>query len=497
MKRVSKTGILSAWAQSLAGELPVGWSQSITRAAAERWLFILLSLLVSAGFMGRAAPDAVYVRDRQISMMVANYDFDLLRWEAHALGEKGQALLAHPAQGIDITQGAARVKAYVERAHRVSELETVLSLHLGEGDAGDTPEQAARRSEIARLRAVQDRERPVVEEILQRQVSSVLAENGFGVSGKIVPPVFFTFTEPPQTLVVSPRNRIVNVYQKMLTPEMTVEDAETVESTIYEQMNLSAYVTRIGGLGAFPTMVIDRSSLPWIVSTVAHEWTHNYLTMFPLGMLYGSSPQMKTLNETVADIVGDEIGEQVLRRYYPEFASPPEQPPEATPEEGEGEPEPPPRIPYPTEFDFDREMRETRLRVDGLLRYGLVDAAERYMETRRKFFVAHGYPIRVLNQAYFAFHGSYGTTAFSPSYLSGEPVLAGPSLEQLRELSPNLLAFVHRVRWFTSMKDLQEAITNLERQSEKAKTTRSASETQMRKAGFERIGRQRSHNDDD
>jgi DNA polymerase-3 subunit alpha len=38
---------------------------------------------------------------------------------------------------------------------------------------------------------------------------------------------------------------------------------------------LSAYITNIGGLGAFPTQVVEQASLSWVLSTVAHEWTHN------------------------------------------------------------------------------------------------------------------------------------------------------------------------------------------------------------------------------
>jgi len=56
-------------------------------------------------------------------------------------------------------------------------------------------------------------------------------------------------------------------------------------------------------------------------------------------------------------------------------------------------------------------MRETRIRVDKLLAQGRIEEAEAYMEERRQEFVAHGYYIRKLNQAYFAFHGAYADTS--------------------------------------------------------------------------------------
>ncbi|MEZ4715811.1 MAG: hypothetical protein R2851_06945 [Caldilineaceae bacterium] len=68
----------------------------------------------------------------------------------------------------------------------------------------------------------------------------------------------------------------------------------------------------------------------------------------------------------------------------------------------------------PTPFDFRTEMRRTRLMVDRLLADPITRRGRRpYMEQQRQQFVANGYPIRKLNQAYFAFHGSYGTSAAS------------------------------------------------------------------------------------
>jgi len=77
--------------------------------------------------------------------------------------------------------------------------------------------------------------------------------------------------------------------------------------------------------------------------------------------------------------------------------------------------------------------------------------AEQYMEIRRQLFVENGYNLRTLNQAYFAFHGSYGTGAAASS-----PI--GPDLVRLRELSPDLRTFLETVRWFTSADDLTQAL---------------------------------------
>ena len=72
---------------------------------------------------------------------------------------------------------------------------------------------------------------------------------------------------------------------------------------------------------------------------------------------------------------------------------------------------------------------------------------EAYMEERRLFFVEHGHNIRKLNQAYFAFHGSYAT---NPS--TGNPI--GGQLEWLRAQSPTLRDYIHTVAAFSRYDDL-------------------------------------------
>ncbi len=78
-------------------------------------------------------------------------------------------------------------------------------------------------------------------------------------------------------------------------------------------------------------------------------------------------------------------------------------------------------------------MHATRVRVDELLAAGRVEEAEQYMEERRALFVENGYMIRKLNQAYFAFYGSY---ADQPGATGSDPI--GPALRELRYYSPSL-----------------------------------------------------------
>ncbi len=437
------TPALAAWPPDIARrDLP------IRLGAIQQLFWMVVSCALVLGLAGRAAPTGPEVRNQRIAAVVADRQFSLLTWEIAGLTEKTAALVSQPARNVDGKAASRLVLTYLDDARRLGEDEAALNRLLSEGRTSADPEVQRLHQEIAQTRSRQASRRPTVEAILQRQVTAELAAAGFGVDGVVLPPVLFSFTEPPKKLVISPRTRIVTIYTEMLAADVDPLEASAREQAIQAaDPTLSALITGIGGLGAYPTMVVDRASLPWILSTIAHEWVHNYLTLFPLGLRYGASGELTTINETVADIVGDEIGERVLRRYYPDQV-PPEEADIPGAEQGEA-PRTVPDMPPP--FDFRREMRETRLRVDALLAQGLVETAEAYMEARRKFFVAHGYPIRVLNQAYFAFHGSYATGPASTS-----PI--GPQLVELRSRLGDVAAFLHTVRWFTGLEDLERAL---------------------------------------
>jgi hypothetical protein len=223
---------------------------------------------------------------------------------------------------------------------------------------------------------------------------------------------------------------------------MSVEAQEELEAAVTDTIDRSALVVPIGGIGIFPSMVIETSNVNFLADVTAHEWMHHWLSFHPLGINYAASPELRTINETVASIVGTEVGKKVIERFYPEYVP---QPTAAS------------SIPLPTfdpngppPFDFRAEMQETRVTADRLLADGQIVAAEFYMEARRRYFVANGYNIRKLNQAYFAFYGAY---ADSPGATGSDPI--GPALTTLRQRSPSLRAFMEQVAPVTSLEELQ------------------------------------------
>ncbi len=115
---------------------------------------------------------------------------------------------------------------------------------------------------------------------------------------------------------------------------------------------------------------------------------------------------------------------------------------------------PPPERVHEDQFSFNANMRKTRLRVDELLAAGKVEEAEAYMEQRRQKLVEMGYYIRKLNQAYFAFYGSYA--AGKGWAAATNPV--GEQLRILRERSPTLAGFLTTVARMSSYEDLLDEL---------------------------------------
>jgi hypothetical protein len=67
--------------------------------------------------------------------------------------------------------------------------------------------------------------------------------------------------------------------------------------------------------------------------------------------------------------------------------------------------------------------------------------------------VDNGYQIRKLNQAYFAFYGSY---ADQPGATGADPI--GPALRNLRYYSESLYDFILKVRGITTLEQLNAAL---------------------------------------
>jgi hypothetical protein len=405
-------------------------------------LLITLALILTAASV---PPETAF--DLRLSPLITGQRFDWIGWEAGVLLEETDWWVrGRPVSGDEASQ-KAEVLAFLDRERQVAELEDRLRGEVAQlpgfrlaspaGRPADLPlSVVSLQRQLDELRRQQGAAAPRVERILAAQVSQVLAAEGLGHGDLVWLPVTFRFIDPPTYLVISPRAEIRQYRGIYLLPDAPDAERASLEAAIEAQLNVSALVDDVGGIGSWPTMVINTTSLRSLLDIVAHEWTHTYLFLRPLGMHYSDSRDLTTINETVASIVGGEIADLAIARYYPELAPPPAKAAEIPSAAGNSDRE-----------DFNQAMRRIRLHVDELLATGRVSEAETYMEAERQKLVAKGYYLRRLNQAYFAFHGSYAT---SPT--SVDPI--GPWLRRLRVRSGSLKAFVDRAAGMRSLDDL-------------------------------------------
>jgi hypothetical protein len=370
-------------------------------------------------------------------------EFDYLGWTLNAVGIKtGEA-------GIGVTEKLTLFQKHqvvVRYFDLVRQLESVTGkVQAIYSDPSVKNPQLTAKDDLTQQEALQaalGRLDPIVEDILQQQVAETVIKLGIARIGEVLPPVLYHTSATPKSLITSPRNKIEQDVSISLMADLTLAETSQLEAQVEEKTGESALVVGTGGIGVYPTMVMRTSDLPWVVNTIAHEWTHNYLTMRSLGLNYDTTPQLRIMNETTASIAGNEIGALVLKTYYPELSDNLGRSSKAA-------------APVKADtFNFQVEMHQTRVTVDDLLAQGKVNEAEQYMEQRRQVFVDHGYLIRKLNQAYFAFYGAY---ADSPVSAAGEDPV-GEAVRELRANSPTLAVFLRKIAWMNSYEDLQKAV---------------------------------------
>jgi len=373
-------------------------------------LFIIISIILLFSITAAGCGRSDF--DKRVDSIVKADRFSLFKWEVGAIAsEIRQSILIH--------ESTDRSDLVIDYFNAIQQGETTT--------AGGTP--------VSQLR-------PRVEKIIQAQVRDVISELGIknpggNFLGVHFPPLCFVLSQPPDLLVISPRDKIEILNEERLQPDLTAAQMESIESQT-EQLGVSALVTELGGMGTFPAFVSSDAALPDVLNDAAHEWVHQYLAFKPLGFRYvldllGISPNydIVTINETVVGMFGDEVGELVYEKYYADYRNP-----AATPG---GTPA----------FDFNTAMRNIRLNVDSLLAQGNVDEAEQYMENQRQFLQTKGYYIRKLNQAYFAFNGTYASEPTSVS-----PI--GTKLKEIRDEKPSLKAFMDSVSGITSLGELNK-----------------------------------------
>jgi len=412
--------------------------------------WLILTILCLSLFT-YSEPRLVDETDR-VRAYTRDIEFDYISWMFNALWTKIQQGATATPGYISREDGTVAVTDYLLLTQQLNQSDDALNRIYADASIKDKVSATAHlRAQLTGLTRKQTALAPIAEAVLQEQVSEVVASFGLTTLGQPIPSILFHSTPVPDALIISPRDHIEEIVDVSLLPDLTIDQQSALEDRVSKGLNVSALVVPIGGVGIYPTMITQTTDLSWLTNTIAHEWTHNYLEQRPLGLLYDETPQLRTMNETTADISGGEIGAEVMRRYYPELISNASIPNlkqlSFNPFDSNPASSPPP-------FDFNHEMHTTRITVDALLAAGKIDEAEAYMEQRRQLFVQNGYAIRKLNQAYFAFYGAYADV---PGGAAGEDPV-GPAVRALRGHSESLADFINRIAWMTSFDELKKAV---------------------------------------
>jgi hypothetical protein len=340
-----------------------------------------------------------------------------------------------PGSGMTEPDKDARIARFFELNRLIVEQERIAGDPTSDAQTAD-----AARARSDGLRAERGGIKNAVQVILEGRLTRAIKAAGLTrhIGGDIVwPPVNIEFEDPPSVLITSPRGEIKKQSESLLDGDLPIERVQQIETKAERDGKTSALVVEIGGIAMYPAIIPPDADYRFVLQDIAHEWTHHYLFFTPLGRRYFASAKLTTINETVADRVGRELGDWLFATYPLSRAG--------AHSGGRS------AAPAAAGIDFVAEMRGLRRQVEALLQDGKIEEAEGLMEQKRQFLAANGYYIRRLNQAYFAFHGSYADSAGSI-----DPI--GPKLAALRERSASLRQFVARVRDVTSEDELDRAI---------------------------------------
>jgi hypothetical protein len=398
-------------------------------------LLVMLTLLVSMGRGDGVSP---------LRAAAGSYEQDLMRWEVTHFMDKwltraGDLLLFRSPGEEERHEAIDEFFALGDdlRAARDA-LEAAVAAPPAMREA--TPEEAQR--EVDGIQRRRTELQPVVEEALEAAISSVVRRLGIidGIGPLRLPPVDFTFEERSLVLVHSPRDRIDRLDDLLLDPDVSLLDQEDLEAAVEGvDDNTSALVIRIGGVATYPAQVSPNRSLHGTLELASHEWLHHWLAFRPLGRGWFGGGEIQSINETAANIFGEEIGDRALELLTGEaFDRTPWQPPTIEPFEEPAE----------DVFDFRREMRRTRIALEELLGDSQIEEAETFLEERRLEFVANGSNIRRLNNAWFAFNGTYADSPASISPIEGQ-------LRTIRADSAGLAEWLDRIAGITEPGELE------------------------------------------
>jgi hypothetical protein len=212
-------------------------------------------------------------------------EFDYIAWILNALGTK----LSQAALGTSdyLTAGEQRqeVRNYLDLVDQIQRRESELNTMYADPSIADPAKESAKlRAELQALYTRRTHLGPVAEAVIQDQLAQTVSGLGLTVAGQPLPPILYHSTPLPLALIVSPRDAIRQDADISLVPDLTVDQRDALENEVDRAMDVSSLVVPIGGIGVYPTMVMQTGDLNWL-----RKWwptSDPYLTLTPLDEPY-------------------------------------------------------------------------------------------------------------------------------------------------------------------------------------------------------------------
>lgn len=274
---------------------------------------ILIGLLA----LSLSASQPILSFEDRVSLQLSGRGFDLATWLLSVWWEKLILDTAAPQAFLDEAAQDRALRGFLHHLEAAQGAAADLEHRIAGPEPADPTilEELRRRweAEHRKLEAL----RPLAEAILAEQLAVLLHREGLTLLGYPIPPVNLHLTAMPNLLVVSPRDRIVQQAALPLQADLTADEMDRIERRVDGAFNVSSLVVPLGGLALYPAMIMETPSISYLTEAVAHEWTHHWLFMWPLGWFY-DRPETRTINETAADLVGKALGRAWLARFYPE-----------------------------------------------------------------------------------------------------------------------------------------------------------------------------------
>ena len=408
--------------------------------------FIIITLIIVISILGYLLSSAISANSREseiIKNVTQGYEFNIFNWERENFFDKWISYI-NPFDNHKKIKSSEQLIQYLSLVEKINLNENLYSklftekldldykikkgkidINIAKIKTNEIDAEIEQLVEkINKDKIIKNEKKIHAEQFLEENISSAIQSEQVNIFDNIFyVPVDLSLEKTPKLLVISPRDKIYRQEDKLLNSNISLVAINNMELSLLEENNLSAIVVPTGGVSTYPS-IVSEGDLLYILQTAAHEWLHNYLALFPLGRSYFTSTDMQSINETICDIFGNEVGiiayEKIMDRKIDNEINQTKK--------------------INKEFNFDKFMKETRLVVEKLLSEGKILESESFMDEQRMVLSSNGYDIRKINQAYFAFYGTYGGNPESSNNYYD-------NLIQIRKRYKNLGDMIHDIKY--------------------------------------------------